>query len=308
MAKRFADNAKWNKSWFRKLCPSEKCAWYYITENCDNVGVWDADCELADFAIGAKIDWDNFIGKCNGNIELLDNGKWFLADFFIFQHGDFDGDTRNRAHLSYVILLKKHGLYERVIKGLSRALVEPKEGLSKTLQGPNVTLRRVTKAKERVQARVKEQAIGGCGGEDSEYAPGVKMSKEEYGKLADDFGEDIRTLAVEKLSDYKLATGKKYKSDYHAILNWVIEEVSGKDKNLIKGEIKAKREQTAKQEEITRDIANGKLEQRLTPEETKEFISTIIKRPRPYKDKIQKEEPAKESKERISSTEEVPWE
>ena len=316
MAKRFADNAKWNKSWFRKLCPSEKCAWYYITENCDNVGVWDADFELANFAIGEKIDWDNFISKCNDNIELLENGKWFLVDFFVFQHGDFDGDTKNRAHLSYVVLLKKHGLYEKVIEGLSRALVEPKKGLSKALQGPNVTLSRVTKAKAkaRVQVQARVKAIGGCGGEDTEYASGVEMSKEEYGKLGDDFGEDVRALAIEKLSDYKLATGKKYKSDYHAILNWVIEKVSGKDKNIVRGEIKAKKEQTAKQEEITRDIATGKLEQRLTPEETKEFISTIIKRPRPYKDKTHKEEPAvggnsreKESKESGLAAEEVPW-
>ena len=31
---------------------------------------------------------------------------------------------------------------------------------------------------------------------------------------------------IEVLNNYKLSSGKRYKSDYHTILNWVIERVS----------------------------------------------------------------------------------
>jgi hypothetical protein len=37
--------------------------------------------------------------------------KWWLRDFCEFQYGSFSEDTNNKAHQSYIKLLKKHGLW-----------------------------------------------------------------------------------------------------------------------------------------------------------------------------------------------------
>ena len=36
----------------------------------------------------------------------------------------------------------------------------------------------------------------------------------------------LQINSIEILNNYKLSSGKRYKSDYHTILNWVIERVS----------------------------------------------------------------------------------
>lgn len=56
------------------------------------------------------------------------------------------------------------------------------------------------------------------------YAPCVMLTESEYGKLVEAHGEEGAVWMVRKLDDYKAASGKTYKSDYRAILNWVVGE------------------------------------------------------------------------------------
>lgn len=56
------------------------------------------------------------------------------------------------------------------------------------------------------------------------YADTVKMTETEYGKLVSEYGEDGAKRLVELLDNYKAASGHTYKSDYRAILNWVVEK------------------------------------------------------------------------------------
>ena len=56
------------------------------------------------------------------------------------------------------------------------------------------------------------------------YADTVKMTETEYGKLVLEYGEDGAKRLVELLDNYKAASGHTYKSDYRAILNWVVEK------------------------------------------------------------------------------------
>lgn len=56
------------------------------------------------------------------------------------------------------------------------------------------------------------------------YAPEVLLTEEEYGKLVDGYGEAAAKWMIQKLDDYKAARGTTYKSDYRAILNWVVKE------------------------------------------------------------------------------------
>ena len=54
------------------------------------------------------------------------------------------------------------------------------------------------------------------------YAQFVKMTPEEHQKLIDQFGPIPTAKMIEILDNYKGASGKTYKSDYRAILNWVV--------------------------------------------------------------------------------------
>jgi hypothetical protein len=55
----------------------------------------------------------------------------------------------------------------------------------------------------------------------------VKMKESEYNKLIEEHGKPLTDKMIQVLDNYKGANGKKYKSDYRAILNWVVDKVKG---------------------------------------------------------------------------------
>lgn len=61
----------------------------------------------------------------------------------------------------------------------------------------------------------------------------VTMTNAEHQKLLDAYGEADTARLIEILDNYKGSTGKRYKSDYRAILSWCVErlaEEKGKEK------------------------------------------------------------------------------
>lgn len=56
------------------------------------------------------------------------------------------------------------------------------------------------------------------------FAENVKMKKAEFDKLKIDYGEKETLKFIETLNNYKGSSGKKYKSDYRAILSWVVDK------------------------------------------------------------------------------------
>lgn len=87
MAKRFTDSEKWSVQWFRRLPVEMKLAWQYLTDQCDVAGVIRLDRELADFQIGAAVDWDEFIEICGDRLLQLPCGKLWIVEFMEFQYG-----------------------------------------------------------------------------------------------------------------------------------------------------------------------------------------------------------------------------
>ena len=57
------------------------------------------------------------------------------------------------------------------------------------------------------------------------YGEFVSMTNAEYEKLVSTYGEEFTKTCIETLDNYKGAKGKKYKSDYRAILSWVVDKV-----------------------------------------------------------------------------------
>jgi len=56
------------------------------------------------------------------------------------------------------------------------------------------------------------------------YAENVLLSEAEYQKLIEENGQEKTTWMIEKLNNAKGAKGYTYKSDYRAILTWVVGE------------------------------------------------------------------------------------
>lgn len=56
------------------------------------------------------------------------------------------------------------------------------------------------------------------------YAEFVFMTEKEYQTLVEKYGSKTTKQMIEVLDNYKGSKGKKYKSDYRAILSWVVEK------------------------------------------------------------------------------------
>jgi hypothetical protein len=69
-----------------------------------------------------------------------------------------------------------------------------------------------------------------------EYAEDVFLTEEEHGKLVAAHGLPFVEACIRKLSFYKGAKGATYKSDYKAILSWVVGEVEKFQQNVLKKE------------------------------------------------------------------------
>ena len=112
MKKRFTDIHIWKKPWFYKLDPFDKLMFMYIKDECDEVGVWEQNFERAESDTKTKIVWDDFLKKCNGNIKILNNNKWWLVKFCNFQYKKLDEKSNSPTTKSYIDKLKYHKLWD----------------------------------------------------------------------------------------------------------------------------------------------------------------------------------------------------
>ena len=200
MAKRFTDTDKYKKPFIRSLPVEYKVLWDYLYHECNHAGIWIVDFEIAKIYINANIDKKIALELFNKNeiriIELNHGSKWFIPSFIDFQYGQLN--ENNRAHNSVIQILKKYNLIDN--KGLVRGLYTP---IDKDMD----------KDKEKEKEKEKKK----------EYIENVFLKEKEYNTLIEQFGEINTKKILEKLSSYKLAHGKKYKSDYGAINQWVID-------------------------------------------------------------------------------------
>ena len=205
MFKRFHDVDKWEKEWYIALLPAEKCAWDYITSRCDNVGVWIPNFKLAEYVIGESIEWDKFAGKCHDNVMILKNGKWWLVDFCRFQYPELVESTGCRPHLSYIALLKKHGLWEWYLYGINT--VQDKDSYI------NTNSLNIKSKKEGKTDRSKLPKYG--------IAEPVYLSDDEMSKLKTKYEKIYIDQYVKKISLWEPRDGKRPKNDYMTILRWL---------------------------------------------------------------------------------------
>ncbi len=67
------------------------------------------------------------------------------------------------------------------------------------------------------------------------FAEFVNMTEDEHEKLIAKYGKETTAEMIEILDNYKGASGRKYKSDYRAILSWVVKRVEQEEQQERKG-------------------------------------------------------------------------
>ena len=67
--------------------------------------------------------------------------------------------------------------------------------------------------------------------EKTHFAEFVTLTQAEHDKLCSDHGSAVTNACIQKLDNYKGASGKTYKSDYRAILSWVLDDVKNRASN-----------------------------------------------------------------------------
>lgn len=99
MAKRFADTNLSDESWYRRLSPTFKAAWRYLTDKCDSAGCWSIDAEAMDFHVGAPVNFEEFLKAVNADkpdrlVVFDDRRKLLIPGFVGFQYGVLKPDCK----------------------------------------------------------------------------------------------------------------------------------------------------------------------------------------------------------------------
>lgn len=131
---RFKDTEIWSEDWFCDLGGEYMLFWNFITDKCDNAGIWKPN--KIDFEVKAKyrINLDSFFKKVNGDkkrLVLLENGRWFIPGFINYQwfnkHDSYDLVLSNKLHLSIFELLEKNKIPLKIVRGLKEVLKTSKD-------------------------------------------------------------------------------------------------------------------------------------------------------------------------------------
>ena len=201
MAKRFTESTKWKKLWIRKLDPKYKLFWFYLLDNCDHAGIYDADIESASFHIGIEYNKEEILETFNRKIVPFKKDKWFIPKFVEYQYGELN--ENNRAHLSVINILTKYNL------------LGSNKGLSSPLKGDK------DKKQSKLKVKVKSKSDQ------------ILELKENLDILQEQFPEVYVKLEYDKFIDYLEAKGKTYKNYNSGFKNWLRNDSFGQLKREV---------------------------------------------------------------------------
>jgi hypothetical protein len=111
---------------------------------------------------------------------------------------------------------------EDILEGSGEASLNTPRGLPEDSAQDKNRIEKNRIEKKRIEKKGKENTPA-C--EKKLFLDDVRLSDKQHATLLQKFGEADTVKAIEYLNNYKQSNGKKYDSDYHTILNWVIERV-----------------------------------------------------------------------------------
>lgn len=136
-------------------------------------------------------------------------------------------DSSQRRYTASVENGKKGG------RPRKQVLEKPNKNLTKTQQKPKQNLNVNVNVNENVDVNenenenenVKKKKNVNSQEQKIHFGDFVTMTDTEYQKIVTLYGKDFADQCIFVLDNYKGSSGKKYKSDYRAILTWVIDKV-----------------------------------------------------------------------------------
>jgi len=124
MSKRFTETNKWKDTWFTCLSDNNKLFWFYLLDNCNQVGIWEPNWSLVKFYIK---DFNFKPELYNERIVLLPDGKFFIPKFLSFQYGTLK--RTNPIYISINRLLEKYSqAITPLLPGLGEAIAPAGNG------------------------------------------------------------------------------------------------------------------------------------------------------------------------------------
>ncbi len=105
--KRFTETLKWQDPWFRRLTAPAKMLWWYATEHCDNIGIFEADLGLISSDCGLKVN-ESHLTELGDRIQSIGGSKYFIPKFISFQYNKLSAACR--PHEKVIEAVNAHGL------------------------------------------------------------------------------------------------------------------------------------------------------------------------------------------------------
>jgi len=103
---------------------------------------------------------------------------------------------------------------------------QPRDNQKTTKRQPRVAKRPPKLSEVSIrEVNISEESVKEDAPEKIKYRDNVFLTKEEHESLVEKNGKDVTERMLDTLDNYKGAHGKKYKSDYRAILSWVEDKV-----------------------------------------------------------------------------------
>lgn len=120
---------------------------------------------------------------------------------------------------------KKEEIYEKDMKNICNSYEEHMENENENINKNDIEIK--DNRKKGSKGKKEEEKI--------HFAEFVSMTNAEYEKLVSTYGKEFADQCIYTLDNYKGSKGKTYKSDYRAILSWVVEKVEQTSKTKKNG-------------------------------------------------------------------------
>lgn len=214
MTLRYIDTAIWTDPWFEELTPDGKLIFIYSWSN-DHMNA--AGCtSISPKRIGLEVGITE--PKVKQALETLHPKVIYFEDFNILWAVKF----LSKQTKAETFLIKVGKDLEKMPDSVAATVYAAYDNLSIPYTPcaeviDNLTVLYCTNTDNSFKRNELKEKLT--------FAENVKMTQKEYDTLVADHGERKTKAFINKLNNHKSSNGKKYKSDYHAILNWVIEAV-----------------------------------------------------------------------------------